>query len=229
MTGRTIIRPNEFDAGTYPLESRHRLDVHVSASPDGVPVTIPVVLLAGQARRPRVALVAGVHGDEYEGPRALAELATELMPERLAGTLLIIPVANRPAYNGGTRTSPIDGLNLARVFPGNPEGFLSERLAYHLFHHVLAGVDHIADLHSAGTKYLHMPLAGFYDVAGPVGAASRAAARAWGFEHLWSMETWFTSCVPLALASSRVSARSAPSTRANGPCVCFRRVEERWS
>ena len=42
------------------------------------------------------------------------------------------------------------------------------------------------DLHSGGTRYLHSPLAGFYDVPDEVGQASLAAARALGWPHLWA-------------------------------------------
>jgi len=181
------VSAEEFDAGRYPHCTTSRLEIIASRSPDGNPISIPVIVLTGQRRHPRVALVAGVHGDEYEGPRALVELSEALEPEGLAGTLVIVPVAHRAAFGAGTRVSPIDGLDLARSFPGDSSGSLTERLAHCLFHRVLAGADHIADLHSAGSKYLHLPLAGFYDTPGAVGKASRAAAQSWGFEYIWSV------------------------------------------
>src|SRR5262245_35782830 len=181
-----MIPHERFDVMAYALETKQRIQVRVSSAPDGSPITIPLVLITGRARRRRVAMVAGIHGDEYEGPQALAELATEISPTELNGTLLVIPVAHIPAFNAGTRTSPIDGLNLARVFPGNNEGSITERIAHALFHELLAGVDHLADLHSAGTRKLHLPLAGFYEVPGPVGEASRNAALAWGLRYVWS-------------------------------------------
>ena len=67
-----------------------------------------------------LAVLAGVHGDEYEGPVAIADLLAALDPAALAGTLIALPVANPPAFAAGTRTSPLDGLNLARCFDGDP-------------------------------------------------------------------------------------------------------------
>lgn len=86
----TIVHPDEFDASAYPLESRQRLQIYVSAAPDRTSVTIPVVLLTGRAHRPRVALVAGVHGDEgvrtfctiHEGEWAVCLLQEEVMPSQ---------------------------------------------------------------------------------------------------------------------------------------------------
>ena len=44
----------------------------------------------------------------------------------MAGTFVGLPVANVPAYHAVTREG-IDGLNMARVFPGNPAGSDTER------------------------------------------------------------------------------------------------------
>ena len=45
------------------------------------------------------------------------------------GTLLMIPVCNMAAYATAIRNSPVDGLNLARVFPGSETGTLTQRIA----------------------------------------------------------------------------------------------------
>ena len=58
------VRADEFDVESYPLCAVSRLEAVVSRSSDGNPITIPVIVLDGQEHRPRVALVAGVHGDE---------------------------------------------------------------------------------------------------------------------------------------------------------------------
>jgi predicted deacylase len=132
-------------------------------------------------------VTAGIHGDEFEGVRALAELSRELDATVLNGTLVLVPIANPPAFHAGTRTSPLDGVNLNRVFPGDPGGTLSERLAHALFTHVIAGADMLIDLHSGGTRYLFHPQAGFYTVAGALGERSLAMARAFGLDLLWDL------------------------------------------
>ena len=67
------------------------------------------------------ALLTGAnHGDEYEGPLALVELATDLNVDDISGTVIIIPFMNHPAFLAGTRVSPIDDVNMNRAFPGQP-------------------------------------------------------------------------------------------------------------
>ena len=69
------------------------------------------------------ALMTGAnHGDEYEGPIALQELAATLKPADVTGRVIIVPFFNYPAFRAGTRTSPIDRGNLNRLFPGKPAG-----------------------------------------------------------------------------------------------------------
>src|SRR4051794_27343226 len=85
---------------------------------DGSRLELPIVVLAGSAPRPRLVCVAGIHGDEPEGMLALMQLADELDPARINGELVLVPVANPPAFGAGTRTSPLDGIDLNRIFPG---------------------------------------------------------------------------------------------------------------
>ena len=54
---------------------------------------------------PTALLTGGNHGDEYEGPVALQELAVTLNAEDVSGRLIIVPAFNFPAFQAGTRTS----------------------------------------------------------------------------------------------------------------------------
>lgn len=127
-----------------------------------------------------VLVTGGIHGDEYEGPAAIADLMAQLPKLPLQGTVTAIPVANEMAWRAGTRCSPDDGLNLARTFPGNPEGSPTERLAAEIFA-IARECDYLIDLHSGGVEYRFVPLAGFYK------EASREAARRFGLPVLWQL------------------------------------------
>ena len=70
----------------------------------------------------------------------------------MRGTLLAVPIAHLAAFAAAMRTSPIDGVNLARVFPGDPAGTVTARLADKLFHEVVADADLLVDLHSGGVR-----------------------------------------------------------------------------
>ncbi len=106
------------------------------------------------------ALITGAnHGDEYEGPLALVELAATIDAADLTGRVIIIPFMNLPAFAAGTRTSPIDGGNMNRVFPGRPDGSITEKIADYFQRHLLPMADIVLDFHSGGKTLDFLPFA----------------------------------------------------------------------
>ena len=79
-------------------------------------IPIPIVQIKNGVG-PTLLLMAGNHGDEYEGQVAVTRLAKELNPEMIRGRVILLPMANFPAAKAGHRTSPIDNGNLNRSFP----------------------------------------------------------------------------------------------------------------
>ncbi|MFN7996676.1 MAG: succinylglutamate desuccinylase/aspartoacylase family protein [Bryobacteraceae bacterium] len=140
----------------------------------------------GHAEGPLVLITAGVHGDEYEGPAAVFSLAESLIPDRLHGTVIAVPVVNPAAFAAGTRLHPEDGRNLARTFPGDTGGSPTEQLAAAIFTELAAPADYLIDLHSGGVEYVFLPVAGFYGDA-LKGNASYRAAQAFGLPALWQL------------------------------------------
>jgi len=106
---------------------------------------------------PVILLTAGVHGDEYEGQAALATLTRELAPEAIRGQVILLPMTNAPAARAGLRTSPVDGGNLNRLFPGNPRGTPSEMIAHYLETVLIPRADVMVDLHSGGSSLWYPP------------------------------------------------------------------------
>jgi len=154
------------------------------------PARLPMLAVRGRRPGPTAVLVAGVHGDEFEGMAALPELAASLDPQDMRGTMLALPVCNPFARDAQDRCSPdgVDGVNLARVFPGDPDGSPTRRLAAALLRlttRLLDPDDLFVDLHSAGTKYRYLTLAGFRDIAGRARGPSEEAARHFGPGLLW--------------------------------------------
>jgi predicted deacylase len=179
---------------------RHQLRYLVPGTtlPDGSPLAIPVTILVGRNPRPRLTAIAGVHGNEYPGPLALLEIAAELDPASIEGTVVLVPFANPLAYNAGTRVSPEDGVNLNRVFPGDPNGSLTLRLAHALVDGIVQDADLAVDLHSAEATGVMMPMSGFREHSGPVALASARAAAAFGLEMSWMMR-WAPGTLSTAL------------------------------
>jgi hypothetical protein len=109
---------------------------------------IPFSILHGRTPGPVLALIAGTHGMEYVPIVALQRLRTTIDPGRLAGTILMVHVANLPSFLGRTiYYSPADGKNLNRVFPGKADGTLSERIADTITREVIARATHVVDIH----------------------------------------------------------------------------------
>ncbi|MFL6640120.1 MAG: succinylglutamate desuccinylase/aspartoacylase family protein [Paraburkholderia graminis] len=104
---------------------------------------------------PVVLVMAGNHGDEYEGQILAAQLAREIDPAHLTGQIIVLPAANAPAVEQGLRTSPIDDGNLNRAFPGDPRGSPTQIVAHYIEHELLARVDYLIDLHSGGSSLLY--------------------------------------------------------------------------
>ena len=116
-----------------------------------VTVDIPLTLVNGAHPGPRALITAGVHGGEFTGIDAATRLGSLLEPGEVHGQVIVCPVANPPAvYQGRLGVSPLDGVNINRVFPGDPDGSPTERLAAWLFAHLLDGADAYVDLHAGG-------------------------------------------------------------------------------
>jgi len=114
-------------------------------------IPIPITVAANGSGA-SVLLVAGNHGDEYEGQIALMKLVRSLDPARLQGRLIVLPAANFPAVMAGRRVSPIDGGNLNRSFPGNDNGTPTEMIAHYIESVLLARCQVCLDLHSGGSS-----------------------------------------------------------------------------
>ena len=131
--------------------------LEVATGKDGAPIRVPVTVVR-RGEGPALLLTGGNHGDEYEGPIALMKLIRALEPADLTcGMVIAIPALNPPAVDAGTRTSPLDGLNLNRVFPGKPRGRPTERLAHAVTERILPHVDVVLDLHAGGKTHDIVP------------------------------------------------------------------------
>lgn len=119
-------------------------------------VMIPITVIAN-GEGPTALLTGGNHGDEYEGPIALFDLARALKPEEVTGRVIIVPAMNYPAFAVGTRTSPIDKGNMNRSFPGRPDGTVTQKIADYFQRVLLPMADVVLDFHSGGKTLDFLP------------------------------------------------------------------------
>ena len=97
-------------------------------------------------------ITAGIHGDEGPwGAWAIRKLLDQTAQSDLLGTLRVVPMTNPLAMEADARCAPLDVLDLNRVFPGNPSGSHTERLAALLAEHAVNGVDALIDMHGGGS------------------------------------------------------------------------------
>lgn len=126
-------------------------------------VMIPICIIAN-GKGPTALLTGANHGDEYEGPAALFELAHTLDASQVSGRIIIVPALNYPAFRAGTRTSPIDRGNLNRSFPGRPDGTVTEKIADYVTRHLIPLADIVLDFHSGGKTLDFLPYAAAHDL-----------------------------------------------------------------
>ncbi|HJT11730.1 MAG TPA: N(2)-acetyl-L-2,4-diaminobutanoate deacetylase DoeB [Dongiaceae bacterium] len=119
-------------------------------------VMIPVTV-AKNGKGPTALLTGANHGEEYEGPVALMNLASSIDASQLSGCVIIVPAMNYPAFRAATRTSPIDKGNLNRLFPGRPDGTVTEKIADYFQRTLLPLADVVLDIHSGGKTLEFLP------------------------------------------------------------------------
>ncbi|WGQ10600.1 M14 family metallopeptidase [Pedobacter gandavensis] len=136
---------------------------------------------------PKLLILAGVHGDEYEPILAAIELSVILKEKLKKGTVQILPVVNKSAYDAGTRCGT-DGLDLARSCPGDVSGSATLQDAATVSKLIL-GCDYLIDLHTGGQLFDLFPLAGYMlHPNQPVLALQRKMAKAFGLPLVWGTD-----------------------------------------
>lgn len=212
---------SEFQLERVPPGERRAWWLDALPTPAGT-LSIPAMVARGARPGRTLMAVAGVHGDEFEGMAAIREVFAELDPAAMAGAFCALPVCNPWAFEAHSRTTPahVDGLNMARVFPGDPAGEPTRRLAAALLDLVrrnLGTADLFIDFHSSGTRYRYLPMIGYVDVEGGAAAASREATRRFGIDLLWELPP-----TPAGRFNTEVARLGIPTlgTETNGQGAC---------
>jgi hypothetical protein len=109
----------------------------------------PYIAVSGIVEGPTVLITAGIHAAEYTGIEAAIRIGRTIAPEAVRGTLLIIPLLNRPGfYERSIYVNPEDGDNLNRLFPGSATGTWGERFAHRLLSEIVKNCEYAIDLHA---------------------------------------------------------------------------------
>jgi N-alpha-acetyl-L-2,4-diaminobutyrate deacetylase len=143
---------------------------------------VPIAQVANGSG-PTVLVLAGNHGDEYEGQIAALRLIRELEPEQVGGRVIVIPVLSGEASKACTRLWP-SGANFNRSFPGSPDGPPNEQLADFLARFLFPPSDVVIDIHSGGRTAWFLPCSHMHVVDDPEQRrAMLAGMQAWNSDH----------------------------------------------
>lgn len=109
----------------------------------------PFIAIRGASDGPKVLITAGIHAAEYTGIEAAIRIGRTLDPKQVRGTVLVIPLLNRPGfYERSIYVNPEDNDNLNRLFPGRADGTWGERFAHRLLTEIVTRCDNAIDLHA---------------------------------------------------------------------------------
>jgi predicted deacylase len=129
-------------------------------------IALPIAVIAN-GKGPTVLLHAGTHGDEYEGQIALCKLIRALEPDEVNGRIIVMTATNLPAALAGARVSPLDGGNLNRAYPGDPDGGPTKAIAHYVDSVIFPMTDYHLDLHSGGASLDYQPFVSMRRSADP--------------------------------------------------------------
>ena len=127
---------DSLDVESCPRGEVTRLRVWLVADGLGDRIRLPVVVVRGRGEGPVVGVTAAMHGNELNGIPVIHEVVRTLDAERLAGTVVAIPVLNVPGYHLHQREF-LDGIDLNRAFPGREGGTPSQVFASRLLERVV--------------------------------------------------------------------------------------------
>ncbi|TVR22703.1 MAG: succinylglutamate desuccinylase [Anaerolineaceae bacterium] len=93
---------------------------------------IPITVYRGAEDGPILWLNGATHGDEPEGPFSIFKAMAQVDVNKLRGTVVTVPVMNVEAFTAGTRGDVLDtfSYDMNRLYPGKPDGYPTERVAY---------------------------------------------------------------------------------------------------
>lgn len=178
---------DDFVIGTARVRSGSSFSGYLTVpARDGAGAEIPYTVVHGARKGPVLALVAGVHAYEYPPILALYRLKDAIDPKTLRGTVLMVHIANLPSFKRRTiYYGPDDWKNLNRVFPGDPEGTMSPRIAAVLNEEVVKRADVLLDMHCGDGNEALIPYT-YWMISGDkkFDAKTRDLALAFGLPHI---------------------------------------------
>lgn len=114
---------------------------------------MPVTIINGSKEGKTMLITAGIHGCEYPCIKTAIELAKEIDPKKVSGQIIIVHLVNTQAFvKRAAAVVPEDNKNILRMFPGNKEGTISEKIAYVISNELQDKADFYLDIHGGDVQ-----------------------------------------------------------------------------
>lgn len=140
------IRPGEFK----------QIDINIARLPSHTVIDTPIYVSRGVEDGPVLALTAGMHGDEINGMEIVRRFLDSGLHHPKRGVTVCMPIVNVYGFLNYSREVP-DGKDINRSFPGNKNGSLASRVAYHIMQQVIPAVEVGIDFHTGGAMRTNFP------------------------------------------------------------------------
>ncbi len=162
--------------------------IRMGEMPNGLPYLLPVMVLNGVEDGPTFFVNAAMHGDEILGTESVRQAWKRIEVGEMKGRAVMIPMANLAGVGTRTRRNVLEMYpgphDMNRVFPGNPKGIMTERIAATISERFIAPADYVFDIHCASVggewlPYVHVPTPAD-GVSAEIIAESTRVSKAWG-------------------------------------------------
>lgn len=172
---------------------------------------IPITIIHGKNPGPVIGLIAGIHGFEYPPIMAMQQMARELGPDSLSGTVVIVHIANVKAFFGrSVYYNPVDGKNLNRQFPGDKNGSLTQCIAWVLSQKILPKCNYLVDIHAGDASEDLHDYVGYY-AWGEQTATAKKMAEALGFDWIMKSEASIVKGQPTVYCTKEAVSQGIPT------------------
>jgi predicted deacylase len=186
------------------------------------PIQIPVVAINGAEDGPVLYLHAGSHGQEtayaVDMMRQLA--AGVIHPDRLRGGVILVPVANLLAHHAASRIAPHYGVreggafggDMHKLWPGDPQGSITQRLCAEIWQKIVAQAAVVVDFHTNSSPGIPFVLMYRPENATLVVPAAAAWERSLDLAAAGGLTTAIGASTPNTLAGASLLAGKAALT-----------------
>lgn len=146
VIGGHEIKPGEF----------RDININIARLPSHTQIDTPMYIYRARQDGPTLALMAGMHGDEINGMEIVRRIIDLGYNRVNCGTVICMPVINIYGFLNYSREVP-DGKDINRSFPGNRNGSLASRVAWHVTHDIIPHIDYGVDFHTGGAMRTNYP------------------------------------------------------------------------